>query len=56
MPFFAIGGLDAGNLADALAAGARRVCVLRAITGAADPEAAARELCGILERRQRAQS
>ncbi len=49
VPFFAIGGLDAGNLPDVLGAGAERVCVLRAIAGAADPEAAARELCGILD-------
>jgi thiamine-phosphate pyrophosphorylase len=44
MPFFAIGGIDAGNVADVIAAGARRVCVLRAIAAAADPEGAAREL------------
>jgi len=49
VPFFAIGGLDAGNLTDAITAGARRVCVLRAITGSAEPEAAARELCVILD-------
>ncbi len=44
VPFFAIGGLDAGNVAEALAAGADRVCVLRAIAGAEDPQQAAREL------------
>lgn len=44
VPFFAIGGLDAGNLGEVLAAGAQRVCVLRAIAGARDPRAAAREL------------
>jgi thiamine-phosphate pyrophosphorylase len=44
VPFFAIGGLDAGNLDEALDAGARRVCVLRAIAGAADHELAARAL------------
>jgi thiamine-phosphate pyrophosphorylase len=43
-PFFAIGGIDAGNAADVIAAGARRVCVLRAIAGADDPERAARAL------------
>ena len=43
-PFFAIGGLDAGNLSEALDAGARRAVVLRAIAGAEDPERAAREL------------
>lgn len=43
-PFFAIGGIDAGNVGTVLAAGARRVCVLRAVAEAADPEAAARTL------------
>lgn len=43
-PWFAIGGIDLGNLDEVLAAGARRVCVVRAITQADDPEAAAREL------------
>jgi thiamine-phosphate pyrophosphorylase len=49
VPFFAIGGIDAVNAADAIAAGARRLCVLRAIAGAADPEAAARELRALLD-------
>jgi thiamine-phosphate pyrophosphorylase len=44
VPFFAIGGLDAGNLAQALDAGATRVCVLRAIAAAADPQRAAQAL------------
>ncbi|WP_040739635.1 thiamine phosphate synthase [Nocardia tenerifensis] len=43
-PWFAIGGIDAGNLPDVLAAGARRIVVVRAITEARDPEAAARQL------------
>jgi thiamine-phosphate pyrophosphorylase len=43
-PWFAIGGIDLGNLDDVVAAGARRVCVVRAITQAGDPEAAARAL------------
>lgn len=43
-PWFAIGGLDADNLDEVLEAGARRVVVVRAITGAPDPEAAARVL------------
>jgi thiamine-phosphate pyrophosphorylase len=43
-PWFAIGGIDATNLPEVLAAGATRVVVVRAITGAADPTAAAREL------------
>ncbi len=44
VPFFAIGGLDAGNIAEVTEAGATRAVVLRAIADAADPEAAAREL------------
>jgi thiamine-phosphate pyrophosphorylase len=43
-PWFAIGGIDADRLDSVLAAGARRVVVVRAITGATDPEAAARSL------------
>ena len=43
-PFFAIGGIDAGNVADVRAAGATRIAVVRAITDAPDPEAAARAL------------
>ena len=44
VPFFAIGGLDAGNLDEAIAAGATRACVLRAIADSENPEHAAREL------------
>jgi len=44
VPFFAIGGLNAGNLGEALSAGAMGVCVLRAIGDARDPRAAARAL------------
>jgi thiamine-phosphate pyrophosphorylase len=44
VPFFAIGGLNASNIGDALDAGATRVCVLRAIAAAEDPEGAARGL------------
>ena len=40
-PWFAIGGIDLGNLDEVLATGARRVVVVRAITTAADPGAAA---------------
>ncbi len=43
-PWFAIGGIDAGNLDQVLDAGARRVVVVRALTEAADPHAAAAEL------------
>jgi thiamine-phosphate pyrophosphorylase len=43
-PFFAIGGIDAGNADQVVEAGAERLCVVRAIRDAADPEAAASEL------------
>ncbi len=39
-PWFAIGGIDLGNLDEVLAYGARRVVVVRAVTEAADPAAA----------------
>jgi thiamine-phosphate pyrophosphorylase len=42
-PWFAIGGIDLGNLDQVLEAGARRVVVVRAITDADDPGAAAAE-------------
>jgi thiamine-phosphate pyrophosphorylase len=48
-PWFAIGGLDETNLAAAVEAGARRAVVVRAITGAPDPEVAARALRAVLE-------
>jgi thiamine-phosphate pyrophosphorylase len=41
-PWFAIGGIDLDNLDQVLAAGATRVVVVRALTEAADPQAAAR--------------
>ncbi|WP_018658559.1 thiamine phosphate synthase [Actinomadura flavalba] len=47
-PWFAIGGIDAANLPDVLATGARRVVVVRAITEAADPRAAAAALAAAL--------
>ncbi|MFD8125133.1 thiamine phosphate synthase [Streptomyces albidoflavus] len=40
-PWFAIGGIDAGNLDAVTEAGARRVVVVRALTEADDPKAAA---------------
>ncbi len=48
-PWFAIGGLDAGNVAAVVERGATRIVVVRAIAGAADPESAARELRAALE-------
>jgi thiamine-phosphate pyrophosphorylase len=49
VPFFAIGGLHAGNLAGVIEAGASRVCVLRAITESEQPERSARELRELLD-------
>lgn len=51
VPFFAIGGLDEGNVDAVLDAGARRIVVLRAIADADDPEAAARALRAKLDAR-----
>ncbi|MFD6181171.1 thiamine phosphate synthase [Streptomyces goshikiensis] len=43
-PWFAIGGIDGTNLDEVLDAGATRVVVVRALTEAADPGAAAADL------------
>jgi thiamine-phosphate pyrophosphorylase len=43
-PFFAIGGIDVSNAAEVVEAGARRICVVRAIRDAADPTAVAEQL------------
>ena len=43
-PWFAIGGIDRSRLPEVLAAGASRIVVVRAITDADDPTAAAAEL------------
>lgn len=37
LPFFAIGGIDPDNVTEVLKAGARRICVVRAIHDADDP-------------------
>ncbi len=47
-PWFAIGGIDAPRVPEVTAAGARRIVVVRAITAAADPAAAAADLLGRL--------
>ena len=52
VPFFAIGGLDARNLPEVLAAGATRAVVLRAVADAEDPGQAARELRALLDGEQ----
>jgi len=43
-PFFAIGGIDPANAGEVVAAGAQRLCAVRAIRDAADPQAAAAAL------------
>ena len=47
-PWFAIGGIDEERLPEVLAAGATRVVVVRAITAADDPRAAAARLAAAL--------
>jgi len=47
-PVFAIGGIDETNVAQLVAAGLRRACVIRAVAGAADPEQATRRLRAML--------
>jgi thiamine-phosphate pyrophosphorylase len=47
-PWFAIGGIDGPRLDEVLAAGARRVVVVRAVTEADDPRAAAAALAARL--------
>ena len=47
-PWFAIGGIDAQRLPEVIAAGARRAVVVRAITAADDPKAAAAQLRAML--------
>ena len=47
-PWFAIGGIDDARLEQVLDAGAQRIVVVRALTAAADPQAAAARLAGRL--------
>ena len=49
VPAFAIGGINAANLAELVAAGCDRVAVAAAISTAADPRRAARNLRSILD-------
>jgi thiamine-phosphate pyrophosphorylase len=44
LPWFAIGGIDTENIGEVVAAGARRIVVVRAIRDAEDPARAARVL------------
>ncbi|MDQ6692678.1 MAG: thiamine phosphate synthase [Candidatus Dormibacteraeota bacterium] len=48
VPVFAIGGIDTGNVGMLVSAGVVRVCVIRALAEAADPEATARRFREIL--------
>jgi thiamine-phosphate pyrophosphorylase len=48
-PWFAIGGIDAGNVREVVKAGAERIVVVRAIRDAVDPRRAAAELLAALE-------
>jgi len=51
--WFAIGGIDENRLPEVIGAGANRVVVVRAITAADDPTAAARELKAALVKQDR---
>ena len=48
VPVFAIGGIDEHNVGQLTALGIHRVCVIRAVGDATDPEQAARQLRGML--------
>jgi thiamine-phosphate pyrophosphorylase len=54
VPFFAIGGIHAGNAGAVVAAGARRIAVVRAIVDADDPAGAVRSLRAVLDARREA--
>ena len=49
VPWFAIGGIDTGNVQQVVDAGAERICVVRAIRDAEDPGAAAATLFGAVD-------
>ncbi len=50
IPVFAIGGIDESNINQLIEVGVRRVCVIRAVGDATDPEAATRRLREIVDR------
>ena len=50
-PVVAIGGIDASRAGDVVRAGAAAVCVISAVAGASDPEAATRALVGVVAAR-----
>ena len=49
LPVVAIGGINLGNVAQVVRAGADAVCVISAVVGAPDPEAAARVLIAAMQ-------
>jgi len=49
VPVFAIGGIEEANVAQLTALGLRRVCAIRALAHAPDPEKAARRLRAMLD-------
>ncbi|MEW8958276.1 MAG: thiamine phosphate synthase [Moorella sp. (in: firmicutes)] len=53
VPIVAIGGIDAGNVAEVIAAGADGVAVVSAVIGAPDVAAAVRELLSAVRRARR---
>ena len=55
MPWFAIGGIDPGNVSRVVDAGAKRICVVRAIRDAEDPRAAATALFDAVDPAERAE-
>jgi thiamine-phosphate pyrophosphorylase len=48
VPVFAIGGIEEANVAQLTALGLHRVCAIRALADAPDPEKAARRLRAML--------
>ena len=54
LPWFAIGGIDPGNVRQVVEAGAERICVVRAIRDAEDPRAATAALFGAVDPASRA--
>jgi len=54
LPLVAIGGVHAGNAAEAIRAGADGIAVVSAIVSAPDPKAAARELRAVIDAARRA--
>jgi thiamine-phosphate pyrophosphorylase len=54
-PWFAIGGIDTGNVDEVVSAGAERLCVVRAIRDAANPRDAATKLFDAVDPAARAE-